>query len=153
MTRNTSEVAACCSSASSRSRLSLSNCSERSVDARALCALRALGSPRRLLSAVRSHYVAAYRPLWRVAQSYANLGARATAPLNAKISSVAGVAAGQSGWQRERSEADRGDSLDARHQQISRHEHPGGNESVIRTNAHPEARSRRCSIGTLRRPL
>src|SRR3974390_2553048 len=66
-----------------------------------------------LLSAVRSHYVAAYRPLWRVAQSYANLGARATAPLNAKISSVAGVAAVKSGWQRERSEADRGDSLDA----------------------------------------
>ena len=44
-----------------------------------------------LLSAVRFDHVAAYRPLWRVAQSYANPGARATAPRNAKISSVAGV--------------------------------------------------------------
>ena len=43
------------------------------------------------MPAVRSRYVAACCPLWRVAQSYANLGARATAPLNAKISSVAGV--------------------------------------------------------------
>ena len=78
-------------------------------------------------------------PGWRPANGMACQcgGGDRTAEARARgnAATVAGVTAGQSSWQRKRSEADRGSSLNARR------------------NSHPETQSRRRVLGKLQRPL
>src|SRR5262245_25132116 len=88
MTRNISEVADSCSSASSRSRFSCSNCfGEGSADADAILALRGLGLLFAVRLAARFHRVAACHPLWRVhgdAQFYVSSDGQAMSALGQK---------------------------------------------------------------------